>query len=236
MRGCLILGAASFFVRKPLQVLAFAIKMVAGASMKGGEKEKMLKKLSFNLLVFILMLALSFFLSACVKKAVQEEKVIEQKEEVVKVEEKAPSEEERLRLKAEEEKAAREARLREEAARREALLKEEIENVDIHFDFDKFFLTDKAKEILAKKASWLLDNPGVKIEIEGHCDERGTNEYNMALGERRANSAMKYLIIVGVKVDRISTISYGEERPVDPGRNEAAWTKNRRTHFRIVSD
>ena len=196
----------------------------------------MLKKLSFNLLVFILMLALSFFLSACVKKAVQEEKVIEQKEEVVKVEEKAPSEEERLRLKAEEEKAAREARLREEAARREALLREEIENVDIHFDFDKFFLTDKAKEILAKKASWLLDNPGVKIEIEGHCDERGTNEYNMALGERRANSAMKYLIIVGVKVDRISTISYGEEHPVDPGRNEAAWTKNRRTHFRIVSD
>ena len=210
----------------------------------------MLKRLSFNLLVFILMLSLSFFLSACVKKAVKEEKVIEQKEEVVKVEEKAPSEEERLRLKAEEEKAAREARLREEAARREALearlreeaarrealLREEIENVDIHFDFDKFFLTDKAKEILAKKASWLLDNPGVKIEIEGHCDERGTNEYNMALGERRANSAMKYLITAGVKVDRISTISYGEEHPVDPGRNEASWIKNRRTHFRIVSD
>ncbi len=196
----------------------------------------MLKRLSFNLLVFILMLSLSFFLSACVKKAVEEEKVIEQKEEVVKVEEKAPSEEERLRLKAEEEKAAREARLREEAARREALLREEIENVDIHFDFDKFFLTDKAKEILAEKASWLLDNPGVKIEIEGHCDERGTNEYNMALGEERANSAMKYLITAGVKVDRISTISYGEERPVDPGRNEAAWIKNRRTHFRIVSD
>jgi peptidoglycan-associated lipoprotein len=182
------------------------------------------------------MLSLSFFLSACVKKAVKEEKVIEQKEEVVKVEEKAPSEEERLRLKAEEEKAAREARLREEAARREALLREEIENVDIHFDFDRFFLADKAKEILAKKASWLLDNPGVKIEIEGHCDERGTNEYNIALGERRANSAMQYLITAGVKVDRISTISYGEERPVDPGRNEAAWTKNRRTHFRIVSD
>lgn len=196
----------------------------------------MVKRLSFNLLVFILMLSLSFFLSACVKKAVEEEKVIEQKEEVVKAEEKAPSEEERLRLKAEEEKAAREARLREEAARREALLREEIENVDIHFDFDKFFLTDKAKEILAEKASWLLDNPGVKIEIEGHCDERGTNEYNMALGEERANSAMKYLITAGIKVDRIATISYGEERPVDPGRNEAAWTKNRRTHFRIVSD
>ena len=196
----------------------------------------MVKRLSFNLLVFILMLSLSFFLSACVKKAVEEEKVIEQKEEVVKAEEKAPSEEERLRLKAEEEKAAREARLKEEAARREALLREEIENVDIHFDFDKFFLTDKAKEILAEKASWLLDNPGVKIEIEGHCDERGTNEYNMALGEERANSAMKYLITAGIKVDRIATISYGEERPVDPGRNEAAWTKNRRTHFRIVSD
>lgn len=81
-----------------------------------------------------------------------------------------------------------------------------------------------------------LGNPGVKIEIEGHCDERGTNEYNIALGERRANSAMQYLITAGVKVDRISTISYGEKRPVDPRRNEAAWAKNRRTHFRIVSD
>jgi len=198
------------------------------------------KRLACNFLVFTLMLSLmlsfSLFLNACAKKVIKEEKVIEQKEGVAKAEEKIPSEEERLRLKAEEEKTAREARLREEAAKREARLRKEFENENIHFDFDGFFLTDKAKEILAKKASWLLDNPIVKIEIEGHCDERGTNEYNMALGERRANSALKYLITAGVKADRISTISYGEERPVDPGHNEAAWTKNRRAHFRVVSD
>jgi len=202
------------------------------------------KRLAYNFLFFTLMLSLmlsfSLFLNACAKKEIiTEENVIEQKEEAAKAEEK-------LHLKAEEEKAARDARLkeealsiqreREEAAKREARLRKEFENEDIHFDFDGFFLTDKAKEILAKKVSWFLDNPGVKIEIEGHCDERGTNEYNMALGERRANSAMKYLIIAGVKVDRISTISYGEERPLDAGQNEDTWTKNRRAYFRIVSD
>ncbi|MFH1625296.1 MAG: peptidoglycan-associated lipoprotein Pal, partial [Pseudomonadota bacterium] len=119
---------------------------------------------------------------------------------------------------------------------RRAALRDEFEKTDIHFDFDKFFLTPEATEILAKKASWLLDNSDVKIEIEGHCDERGANEYNMALGERRSNSAMQYLVTAGVKSDRISTISYGEERPLDPGHNEEAWAKNRRAHFRIVSD
>jgi peptidoglycan-associated lipoprotein len=207
------------------------------------------KRLACNFLVFTLMLSLvlsfSLFLNACATKVVKEEGVIEQKKEVAKTEE-------NLRLKAEEEKATREARLREEAlrvqrereeaarkeeaAKREAQLRKEFENEDIHFDFDKFFLTDKAKEILAKKASWLLDHPDVRIEIEGHCDEQGTNEYNMVLGERRASSALNYLVTTGVKADRISTISYGEERPLDAGQNEDAWTKNRRAHFRIVSD
>jgi peptidoglycan-associated lipoprotein len=200
------------------------------------------KRLTYNFMVFILMLSLSLFLNACAKKIIEGETVTEQKEEIARAKEKTPSEEEKLRLKAEEEKATREARLREEAAKkeeaakREARLRKEFENEDIHFDVDRFLLTDKAKEILAKKVSWLLDNPIVKIETEGHCDERGTNEYNMALGERRANSAMKYLVIAGVKAGRISTISYGEERPLDAGQNEDAWTKNRRAHFRIVSD
>ncbi|MBA3017220.1 MAG: peptidoglycan-associated lipoprotein Pal [Proteobacteria bacterium] len=204
------------------------------------------KRLACNFMVFTLMLSFSLFLNACAKKEVIKEKnVIEQKEEAAKAEEK-------LHLKAEEEKAAREARLKEEvariqrereeaarkeeAAKREAQLRKEFENEDVHFDFDGFFLTDKAKEILAKKVSWLLDHPDVRIEIEGHCDERGTNEYNMVLGEKRANSTMKYLITAGVKADRISTISYGEEGPLDAGYNEAAWAKNRRAHFRIVSD
>lgn len=211
------------------------------------------KRLACNFIVVTLMLSFSLFLNACAKKVIKEEKVIEQKEEAAKAEEKIPSEEEKLRLKAEEDdKAAREAQLREEelrkerkreeaasreeAAKREAELREEFENTDIHFDFDKFSLTNEVREILAKKASWLQGHADLKIKIEGHCDERGTNEYNMALGEKRANSAMKYLVIAGVKAGRISTISYGEEMPLDAGQNEDAWTKNRRAHFRIVSD
>jgi peptidoglycan-associated lipoprotein len=80
-----------------------------------------------------------------------------------------------------------------------------------------------------------MKHPTVKIQIEGHCDERGTNEYNLALGERRANSAKKYLISLGMPADQISTISYGEEKPLDPGHNEEAWAKNRRGHFIVLS-
>jgi len=105
---------------------------------------------------------------------------------------------------------------------------------DIHFAFDDYSLTDQAKVILEKNATWMKNNPNAKVQIEGHCDERGTNEYNLALGERRANSAKKYLIKLGVQEDRLPTVSYGEERPLDPGHNEGAWAKNRRDHFTIV--
>jgi peptidoglycan-associated lipoprotein len=106
---------------------------------------------------------------------------------------------------------------------------------DIHFGFDRYDLTPKAREILAENAELLLKNPRAKIQIEGHCDERGTVEYNLALGERRATSTRQYLISLGVSRDRMSTISYGEEMPLDPRRNEDAWAKNRRAHFIILS-
>ena len=201
----------------------------------------MFKRLSINFLVIVLMLSLSFCLSSCGKDAVKEDAVYEevtplvQEETGISPEEVSDQEkaltEERLR-----EEALAEQREIEEAARREAQLKEEFENVDVHFDFDQFSLTAKAREVLAKKASWLLDHPGVNVEIEGHCDERGTNEYNLALGERRAYSAKKYLTAAGVETNRLSTISYGEERPLDTGHNETAWAKNRRAHLRILSD
>ncbi|MCP4717725.1 MAG: peptidoglycan-associated lipoprotein Pal, partial [Deltaproteobacteria bacterium] len=109
----------------------------------------------------------------------------------------------------------------------------ELKNVftDITFDYDDFSLKPSAKETLKTIAEWLLKNTGKQILVEGHCDERGTNEYNLALGERRANSAKKYLVQLGVSPKRIATISYGEERPVAPGNNEDAWAKNRRDHF-----
>jgi peptidoglycan-associated lipoprotein len=106
---------------------------------------------------------------------------------------------------------------------------------DIHFDFDKYDIRSMDAEILKENAALLMKHPRVTIQIEGHCDERGTSEYNLALGERRANAAKKYLISLGIPMDQISTISYGEEYPLDPGHNEAAWAKNRRDHFIILS-
>jgi len=104
----------------------------------------------------------------------------------------------------------------------------------IHFEFDKYRLTDEAKEVLADNARVLKNNSKVRILIEGHCDERGTVEYNLALGERRAQAARSYLIELGVPESRISIISYGKERPLEYGQNESTWAKNRRDEFVIV--
>ena len=106
---------------------------------------------------------------------------------------------------------------------------------DIRFEFDKSTLTSQAQEILKKNADWMKRNSSVVVEIEGHCDERGTIEYNLALGDRRAKSARDFLVNLGVSTSRMRTISYGEEMPLDPGHNEAAWAKNRRAHFTIIS-
>lgn len=96
------------------------------------------------------------------------------------------------------------------------------------FGFDRFDLSDEAQEIVRNQVVWLKDNPGVKVTLEGHADERGTREYNLALGERRANSVRDYMIELGIAPDRISTISYGKERPVDFASTEEAWSRNRR--------
>ena len=106
-----------------------------------------------------------------------------------------------------------------------------FENEDIHFEFDSATLTERAQEILREKAQYLLENPGISVTIEGHCDDQGTNEYNLALGERRALNAQAYLITLGVGESRLNTVSYGEESPLVPGTSEEARAKNRRAHF-----
>ncbi|CDO35772.1 peptidoglycan-associated lipoprotein [Novosphingobium mathurense] len=98
----------------------------------------------------------------------------------------------------------------------------------IYFDTDKYDIDAMDQDALAKQAQWLLQYPNKRATIEGHCDERGTREYNLALGERRANAAMNYLVSLGVDAARISTVSYGKERPVALGSNEQAWAQNRR--------
>jgi len=105
---------------------------------------------------------------------------------------------------------------------------------DVNFAFDSAELDDLAKEILVNNAKWLKDHPEFKVQIEGHCDERGTEEYNLALGERRAKAVRDYLVSLGISPSRMSIISYGESMPLDPGHNESAWAKNRRAHFAIV--
>ncbi len=105
----------------------------------------------------------------------------------------------------------------------------------IHFDFDKSDIRDDALPMLASNAALMQKYPDLKVVIEGHCDERGTIEYNLALGERRAMAALKEMGDRGIDISRISTISYGEERPVDPGHGEEAWARNRRAAFRFVN-
>ena len=101
----------------------------------------------------------------------------------------------------------------------------------VYFAFDKSELKDKARRTLTNNASWLRSNPEFDLLIAGHCDERGTEEYNLALGERRASVVRSYLISLRIPAHRLTTISYGEERPANPAHNEAAWSKNRRGQF-----
>lgn len=102
---------------------------------------------------------------------------------------------------------------------------------DAYFDFDDASLRDDAKNALEGNAKYMERNSGMAVVVEGHCDERGSVEYNIALGEKRARAAKDFLVSYGVTASRITTISYGKERPFDPGHSEEAWAKNRRAHF-----
>ncbi|HLA50750.1 MAG TPA: peptidoglycan-associated lipoprotein Pal [Thermodesulfobacteriota bacterium] len=120
-----------------------------------------------------------------------------------------------------------------EAMKSKETVAEVLKLQDIFFDFDRFFVRKEARPVLETNADYLKANKDSKILIEGHCDERGTSEYNMALGERRAQSAKKYLIDLGIDPSRISTISYGKEKPSCTDHNEGCWQENRRAHFTI---
>ncbi len=200
----------------------------------------------------ILILCFGLMISGCPKKT-----VIKEEPSVTKAEESAAEKEKAARLEAEQrEREAKEkelAKIREEEAKKaqekefdKSLIAKKTPGIegevletkllkDIHFDFDKYDIGPQDALILQENAALLTKQPAVKVQIEGHCDERGTVEYNLALGERRANNAKKYLVSLGVSKDRISTISYGKERPLDPGHNEEAWAKNRRDHSVILS-
>ncbi|MCE5263880.1 MAG: peptidoglycan-associated lipoprotein Pal [Deltaproteobacteria bacterium] len=145
-------------------------------------------------------------------------------------------------------RALREQTLRDQSARgkvpesagrgsagKEGAIPKEAQIPDIYFDYNAYNLTPESAAILKEAAQTLLRQPKYSLLIEGHCDERGTAEYNLALGQKRADEAAKFLMDLGIAKERIKTISYGKEKPLDPGHDEAAFAKNRRDHF-VVSE
>lgn len=172
------------------------------------------------LTVCVLCLAMLTFFNGC-KKEVQTEP--EPQPVVEKVEEQAPQPEQ--------------PKLTEE----EIFMQKTLDQINseghlkmIHFDFDKYFIREDMKPILQKNSEWLLNHQSVEIVVEGHCDERGTVEYNMALGEKRAEAAMKYLESLGVPSERMRIISYGKNRPLVKGVDEDSHFMNRRGEFKVV--
>ncbi|MEE9523389.1 MAG: peptidoglycan-associated lipoprotein Pal [Thermodesulfovibrionales bacterium] len=172
-----------------------------------------MKKILFLLLAFAL-------LFACAEK-----KVTTTQEEITPAEETTtlPPTEEVVEV-------AEEAQVS-EAAMETGMSLEEVLRNDIHFDYDRYDIKENDKATLKTIADWLIQNSDVSIRIEGHCDERGTNEYNLGLGDRRAGATKSYLMTLGVPSSRILTISYGEERPLCTNSDEGCWSQNRRAHF-----
>jgi len=179
---------------------------------------EMQKKLKVTLIIACSILLALSFMNGCSSK----KKVVEQpKQEVKKPEEPKPAP--KPQVKQAPQKVEEKVELRESALE------------TIYFDFDKSDIKTDQRDRINRNARLLNDNKTVKIRLEGNCDERGTNEYNMALGDRRANSVRQFLMDYGISASQITTISYGEERPIDPGHNEDAWAKNRRCEFKIMS-
>ena len=196
--------------------------------------------IGFMTVIFCISIVL---MTGCAKKAVSKDEGLvagDQKAAAAQSEadakkkeaEAAAKEEAARKLAAEQQKEdVKELALKRDAAAAAAAEKEQTAFEDIYFVFDKSTIEPEAREILKRLASLLGSNKNYSLVVEGHCDERGTVEYNLALGQRRADAAMKYLVDLGLDKESIKTITYGKERPLDPGHDEEAWAKNRRAHF-----
>jgi len=178
-------------------------------------------KIRWNLVIVALMALSLFVVAGCAKKTTTVEPV----EEKVEIKDDSTWQEPT------EPKVDEAALKAEAAARAKSEAVEELSSVTIHFAFNSYELDEEARAILALKANIMRKYTDVGVVIEGHCDERGTEEYNLALGERRARASYEHLVILGVAPERMKIVSFGEERPLDPGHNETAWAKNRRAEF-----
>jgi len=168
--------------------------------------------------------------SGCAQKAAVKESTAPMEEQKVAPQatqepQKDTAAEDEARRKAMEEQAMKEQAMKEQEAKEAALF------ADIRFDYDKSIIRTEYRDRLKNQADWFGGNSWQQLTIEGNCDERGTSEYNLALGQRRADAAKKYLIELGVDAGKVKTVSYGKEKPLDPGHDEDAWAKNRRDTF-----
>jgi peptidoglycan-associated lipoprotein len=172
------------------------------------------------------------FAVGCAKTpVVKEEVALQEGESVIATTEPAPEE---VVIKEEVKEVVEDQSIKEQELWEQALAEASaFKNKNIYFAFDRYDLNSEARENLEMLTDWLLAHPEFEVTIEGHCDERGTTEYNLALGERRAEAAKAYIVNLGMDIGKVTTISYGEELPVDPGHNEKAWAKNRRGHFLV---
>jgi len=195
-------------------------------------KEGNMRKKLWIILALLLVMPGFLFTVSCAKKTVKDDTAMQQQaEEKARVKAQEAEQTRQRQEETERQRRIEEERVREEARRKLMAAKSRFLNEHIHFEFDRDSLLPEAQEILKWKAQWLRKNSNVYVTIEGHCDDRGTNEYNLALGDRRANSAKSFLMDLGIAESRLTTISYGEERPIDPRKNEEAWAKNRRAQF-----
>ena len=177
---------------------------------------------------FLLMAVMLVFTAGCVKQTVETEELPPPKSQAPMVRKKQPSE---PGMKKEMSMTEAERRKKRTAFKRSLA---EFENDLVYFDFDKSEIRPDMRAIMDAKARFLQEFPGIRVQIEGHCDERGTVEYNIALGHRRSQSSKDYLVSLGVKPSRVDTVSYGEERPADSRSNEAGWARNRRAKFNVI--
>jgi peptidoglycan-associated lipoprotein len=197
------------------------------------------KKMMTGMIVLAFICSSFLLMTSCAKKQIQVSEPVQPATQEVKAEgDEAAKAAEEAKSTSEQEaraEAERQARLRE--LKMAQKLADEIRNFEsenIYFAFDKSDLTDESQTTLREKANWLRANGDYSVTISGNCDERGTAEYNLALGERRAHAAKEFLMALGLSENRLATISYGEERPVDPGHNDEAWAKNRNDQFTLT--
>jgi peptidoglycan-associated lipoprotein len=190
------------------------------------------RQTGFWILMAVLLIS-GLFLFSCGKKEIKSEGIgasppVSDQDEAEKAKKRA-----RIREQETTDQEMRERALKEEEASRlrAAAEKAQFETEDVYFEFDQYVISDSAKQVLNKKAKWLKEYANARVQIEGHCDERGSTEYNLALGQRRADSAMQYLVSLGISANRLSTISFGKEKSLDSDHSESAWSKNRRAHF-----